>query len=418
MLKVVVFSGGRGSNSIVKELLHDQTVKLSLIVNAYDDGKSTGEIRRFFNMLGPSDIRKNQENLMSTNFPNYKVWSEIFQYRFPKNIQYENCINILNDFVKGKTNSIENICVQDENLEVVIRTLLKQFLTSIDIYGKVSGRKFNFSDCSLSNCLYAGAYEILDKSFYKTIDLYNNLLHVRGEVIPTNLENKKLVAIRENGEICYNEAEIVELRSSDRIKNIFLVDEYLDQELIESKFTTVEQKNDYLNRIQSYVHATPKAVAAIENADIILYAPGTQHSSLFPSYMTLGIPEAIHSNSRALKIFVCNIGEDYETPNYTASEFITSAYKYMNRNSKLKVPIEGLINVALVNTSRSTTKEDFRYVQNDYEKLEKLPMDIVYGNYESSVDLGKHDAFKTIETINDIYYTKFFKEFPDASNYY
>ena len=30
------------------------------IVNAYDDGKSTGTIRNFFKILGPSDIRKVQ----------------------------------------------------------------------------------------------------------------------------------------------------------------------------------------------------------------------------------------------------------------------------------------------------------------------------------------------------------------------
>lgn len=42
-------------------------------------------------------------------------------------------------------------------------------------------------------------------------------VNLRGDVVPTNLENKKLVGIRENGKICYDEAEIVELRSSDRI---------------------------------------------------------------------------------------------------------------------------------------------------------------------------------------------------------
>ena len=54
--------GGRGGTSIIPSLVSNPDIKLTSIVNAYDDGKSTGEIRDFFNMLGPSDIRKVQVN--------------------------------------------------------------------------------------------------------------------------------------------------------------------------------------------------------------------------------------------------------------------------------------------------------------------------------------------------------------------
>lgn len=411
MLQVVIFSGGRGSKTIVKELLKDESIELSLIVNAYDDGKSTGEIRRFFNMLGPSDIRKNQENLMSNNFETHKMWSAIFDFRFPQDVQYDHCISVFQDFADGKTNVIEEIQIDAPNLVQLLRRLIQQFLTSLKTYEKIVGRSFDFSDCALSNCLYAGAYELLDKSFNKTIALFNVLLHTRGDVIPTNLENKKLVAIRENGEICYSEDIIVELRSNDRIKDFFLLDKDLDPAIIEEKFTTLEEKSDYLHRIESYVQGTPESIKAIENADIIIYAPGTQHSSLYPSYTTIGIPEAIYSNKKALKAFVCNIGEDYETPGYEASEFITSAYKYLTKNTKFKIPITELIHVALVNTSRSKKKEDFRYVENDFQKLEELPIEILCGNFESDSDLGKHDAHKAIKTIEEAYYKKFYKNF-------
>ena len=60
MINVVVINGGRGASVLIPELLKVPGVNLSSIVNAYDDGKSTGEIRKFFDMLGPSDIRKVQ----------------------------------------------------------------------------------------------------------------------------------------------------------------------------------------------------------------------------------------------------------------------------------------------------------------------------------------------------------------------
>ena len=48
------------------------------------------------------------------------------------------------------------------------------------------------------------------------------LFNLRGLVLSTNNENKQLVALRENGEILYSEAEIVELRSNVKIERIFL----------------------------------------------------------------------------------------------------------------------------------------------------------------------------------------------------
>ena len=64
MLNVVVINGGRGASTLIPKLLDKENLYVTSIVNAYDDGKSTGEIRRFFSMLGPSDIRKVQELLL------------------------------------------------------------------------------------------------------------------------------------------------------------------------------------------------------------------------------------------------------------------------------------------------------------------------------------------------------------------
>src|SRR5829696_3296658 len=63
-LRVVLFSGGRGSSVLSKELVRDRRIKLTLAINGYDDGASTGEVRRFLgDALGPSDFRKNSSRL-------------------------------------------------------------------------------------------------------------------------------------------------------------------------------------------------------------------------------------------------------------------------------------------------------------------------------------------------------------------
>src|SRR6202040_4192926 len=64
-LNVVLFSGGSGTQSITEAFLKHPQIALTILINAYDDGHSTGRLRRFIpGMLGPSDVRKNINRLM------------------------------------------------------------------------------------------------------------------------------------------------------------------------------------------------------------------------------------------------------------------------------------------------------------------------------------------------------------------
>ena len=88
MINVVVLNGGRGAGTLIPELLKVKGVSLTSIVNAYDDGKSTGAIRKFFGMLGPSDIRKVQELMLPQSDKNFNDYLNLFTYRYPENILY------------------------------------------------------------------------------------------------------------------------------------------------------------------------------------------------------------------------------------------------------------------------------------------------------------------------------------------
>ena len=60
MTGIALFSGGRGAASIARSLLRTPGVDLSLLINGYDNGLSTGALRRYLpGMLGRSDFRKN-----------------------------------------------------------------------------------------------------------------------------------------------------------------------------------------------------------------------------------------------------------------------------------------------------------------------------------------------------------------------
>ena len=69
-LEVVLFSGGRGSGALTALLVTNPRVALTVAVNGYDDGASTGEVRRFLgDSLGPSDFRKNASRLARLSAP-------------------------------------------------------------------------------------------------------------------------------------------------------------------------------------------------------------------------------------------------------------------------------------------------------------------------------------------------------------
>src|SRR6185503_5778358 len=80
--KVVILCGGRGSGPLANQLL-DQGASVTCLVNAYDDGLSTGRLRYIFDELGPSDLRKNLLSLMNLDVAGYWSRYEVFAYRYP-----------------------------------------------------------------------------------------------------------------------------------------------------------------------------------------------------------------------------------------------------------------------------------------------------------------------------------------------
>ena len=99
-MNIVIFSGGTGSIALqtgLKNLIPDCII--TNIINAFDDGKSTGICRQIMDVPGPSDIRKNHEtqykNAHNNNINQNIV--EFFTNRFniPLNTEKEFCLNKL-----------------------------------------------------------------------------------------------------------------------------------------------------------------------------------------------------------------------------------------------------------------------------------------------------------------------------------
>ena len=196
MLNVVVLNGGRGAGTLIPALLNRQGLNVTSVVNAYDDGKSTGEMRRFFGMLGPSDIRKVQELMLPLDDDDYAVYLHLFRYRFPDDCIRTNVIAEMALFSDGSQNTLVGVQLLNVVVRDGLRRFVAAFLDGLRLIEKVRGETFNFADCSIMNCIYAGAFLTFNRNIEQAALAIDRLFKLRGTVLPTSIEDKKLVALR------------------------------------------------------------------------------------------------------------------------------------------------------------------------------------------------------------------------------
>src|SRR5579863_3604686 len=101
-LNVVLFSGGSGTQSITAALQKHPQISLKILINAYDDGHSTGRLRRFVpGMLGPSDVRKNIGRLMPHEERSEKSLAVVSDFRLPVSISRAEALNWIDRIIQG-----------------------------------------------------------------------------------------------------------------------------------------------------------------------------------------------------------------------------------------------------------------------------------------------------------------------------
>ena len=140
----------------------------------------------------------------------------------------------------------------------------------------------------------------------------------------------------------------------------------------------------------------PRLRERIAAADLIIYAPGTQHSSLFPSYLTKDLSRAIASNLTAIKLLVTNIQADAEISGSTAVDIVERAVYYLKEKGKLPLPVPTLITHYIINDPKILeTDADAGYVPLGHLETLEDPRLVRIGHYEDGVS-GRHDASKVL----------------------
>jgi len=401
-LRVVLFSGGRGSGALSSQLVANPQIALTIAINGYDDGASTGEVRRFLgDCLGPSDFRKNASRLARALGTAPAALIDLLDLRLDDDLKDRATASKLTAAVAGEQpfdprlgKAVGFATSLSQAVRSAVAVRLQRFAQEL----AASRAPFNFADCSVGNLVFAGGFLLADRQFNPAVDDYVGLLGLPAGTIEnvTDGVNAHLVAIDADGKLLGSEEDIVDANRRNRIDDIYLLNRRLTP-LDTEEFGRLARADlaRALDQRTAGVRLNPRLATAIEEADLIIYAPGTQHSSLFPSYLTTGLSEALARNLTAVKLLITNIQVDAEITGSSAVDIIDRAVFYLKEKGALaSIATPCLITHYLVNDPQGTANETPYVPLGTLESLED-PRLVRVANYEEGMT-GRHDASKIL----------------------
>jgi 2-phospho-L-lactate transferase/gluconeogenesis factor (CofD/UPF0052 family) len=320
-MKVVLFCGGRGSATIIRAMLKRADIELTLLVNAYDDGQSTGALRSFIpGMLGPSDFRKNLSWLLASD----AQYAGLLEYRFPASTGASE-IETLARFTRTNDPGLLDAALKDwftqlpAPLSAHLRALLGRF------FDHAVGTAFDYRDCSLGNLVFAGAYLMRGNDFNAAVAEVAGLVGSRARLLNVaEGQNRVLVGLKTDGTLLASEAEIVGPQSPVSISDLYLLGQPLTHTEHEALATMdTVGKRAFLAARNDTPRLSAEAAKALAEADVIVYGPGTQHSSLLPSYSIA--TDALAASPASVKALVINLDADNDIQGLSAGDIVDRA---------------------------------------------------------------------------------------------
>lgn len=286
--KIVAIGGGTGLSTMLKGI-KKITNNITAVVTVGDDGGSSGKLREELGVLPPGDIR----SCIAALADDEDLVAKLFQYRF------KDCAGL-------SGHSFGNL-----------------FLTAM---------------CSITG------------NMVKAVQESSKVLSIRGRVLPSTLDDMRLVAEMEDGSIIKGESNIPE--SGKKIKRLYC-----------------EPDN---------CKALDEVLYAIHDADLIILGPGSLYTSVVPNLLIKDIAKAV-SNAKAKKIYVCNImTQPGETDGFTVSDHVKTLFNHAKSD---KITDAVLVNTDLPENLIAPYKDaGSEPVFVDVDELSKMGIEVVQKN--------------------------------------
>lgn len=308
MKKIVIFGGGSGLSQLLKGLKLFP-IDLTAVVSVSDNGRSTGLLRKDFNIPAVGDITK---VLLAMSDANSDV-KKLMSYRF------------------NSSSSIESHSIKNLMLTALL-----------DIKG----------------------------NFKNALPVLQNMLDVKGRVLPLTEESVDLIGIAKDGTEIVGEEEITKS----------------PKKIIDIKYSAdFKVNNDVIN--------------AVRNADLIIFSSGSLLTSIFPHIVCESLVNEI-KKSKAKKMYICNlVTQPGETNGFKVSDHIKMLQKHLGEDG---------INIVLANDGQLSKEIAKKYANEeqkdpvplDENKLNKMNVQVIKDNLISIEDnLIRHDSLKVAYLI-------------------
>ncbi|MDP4089997.1 MAG: YvcK family protein [Bacillota bacterium] len=242
--------------------------------------------------------------------------------------------------------------------------------------------QYRFTDGRLKNQsfgnLFLAAMDGISSNFEEAVQKMSSVLAVTGKVLPVTLDNMILKARLKDGSIIQGESAIPKVA----FKRGMPIDHI-----------SIEPEN---------AKPLEEALKAIEEADAIIFGPGSLYTSIIPNLLVKDIAHEV-KNSGALKLYISNImTQPGETDGYSVSDHVKAIYDHIHGE---------ILDFVIVNSGKLDPDLEERYrtegseiVAKDENKLKKMDIGIIEGDF-IKVQNGyiRHDAEKLasilVETI-------------------
>jgi 2-phospho-L-lactate transferase/gluconeogenesis factor (CofD/UPF0052 family) len=298
VVRIAILTGGTGSIALQRGLYKTfeegrDGIVISVLVNAYDNGLSTGAVRYVMNgkILGPSDVRKNQATRLQLEDPQ-SPWLGFLSRRFTVDPHEARafCHREVDHLISEQQGS-----GRDQDGFAVLGD-------AIDAYFKSPlALKIPYRDFALSNIVYAGLAHRNGNSLRAAARVMARALHIADNVLLNDDRSLFLGANTRAGETIADEGGIVSWgNSKDPIESIYFTDPDGTPDI---PVLCVE------------------AWQVLLEADLILLSSGTQWSSLIPTYASIGFSAAVRA-SKAEVVMVVNRTPDQDSPGQSVSDII------------------------------------------------------------------------------------------------
>ncbi len=250
---------------------------------------------------------------------------------------------------------IRNCLVALADSEDVMRQLMDYRFSS---NGELDGHSFG-------NMLIA-ALAGIGGDFSRGVEVAGELLAIRGRVVPSTATDVTLVATTASGETRIGETQVA--LATDGLLSL-----------------TLEPTDPSPH---------PEAIAAIKEADLIVFGPGSLFTSIVPNLLISEIARAV-SESTAFKIYVCNVAEEpKQTEGFSVKDHLNIVRHYGGARSVHVV-------VANNNIPEGPTPAGLAFIKPDStwdDEALLAEADVI-----DDVSTARHDSEKLIAVIAETY---------------